>query len=317
MNVTEFIARLLRHFSPEERSIPSSVDYPGRAEEALDALNSAYAELITLGPTYQRQEARGKLLRAPFTMTGVTFTEGSDTATVADAEYQSWMTGCTAKPEATEIDNEILESSSSGGTTTIKLRYPYDGSTGSKSLQVWNDTITLDPDEERVVEPVTILNRRHLTQVKSAEQIGLQRPEFDYGSYKRRSISSAPVKRATAATPEIFWFEHHTPIASDTTAPLRRMKVWPLPPEDLTLSYHAKLSPPFYEDPESTDDLPLPAAVVIGVLLPIAEFHLSTCPFFRTGIADTQIQANYQLARTKAEELQPATRSGFQMRPPF
>ena len=48
MNIAECAANLLRYFSPEERSIPDSVTYPGRNAEVLTAINGAFQELFGL-----------------------------------------------------------------------------------------------------------------------------------------------------------------------------------------------------------------------------------------------------------------------------
>jgi hypothetical protein len=81
MTINQAAVRLFGLFSPEERSIPDSVTYPGRNAAVAGALNGAFQRLFSKEGPWVRKDTRAALIYAPTAVT-VAVTNGSTSATV-------------------------------------------------------------------------------------------------------------------------------------------------------------------------------------------------------------------------------------------
>ena len=79
--VGQVLETLLLYFSPEERGIPSSADYPGRCEEAVRAVNAAVQDMAAIASSVFSGEEKGFTTRSSVTVT-LSATNGSTTATI-------------------------------------------------------------------------------------------------------------------------------------------------------------------------------------------------------------------------------------------
>lgn len=313
MTVTQAVARLLRFFSPEERSIPSSVTYPGRCEDCLDALNDAFTEMVELSDSFLRRAGRGTLLNAPAAVS-LTLTRGSTTASVASASYATWFPGCSVVIDGTEIDNEILEAAANGGNYDLTLRYPFDGTTGAHNATVYHDSITLAGGEVEIIEPVEILGLRELVQITDASQLSVARSDEDYGLRTRRHVATSIRRSHYTDAPAVFWMEDHVPAASASEV-VRRLRIFPFVRESSTLSYSARIAQPFYTDPTASTVIPLSDRHVSSILLPIAAKRLMSSQFFQHGPKGAQIEAAYTTALAIIPRTNPRPKTGPIFRP--
>ena len=121
MTVNDIAVQLFGHFSPEERSIPDSVTYPGRNAAVKNAINGALQEVFSSGSPWVRFRERGVLLYAPATVS-IRVTKGSTAATIAAADWENWMSGCAIQIDGGGIQNRIENDS-----RDVELKFPWDG----------------------------------------------------------------------------------------------------------------------------------------------------------------------------------------------
>lgn len=312
MIVTQAVTRLLRFFSPEERSIPSSVTYPGRCEDCLDALNDAFTEMVEMSDSFLRRSGRGKLLNAPAAVS-LTLTGGSTIARVASASYATWFPGCSVVIDGTEIDNEILEAAANGSNYDLTLRFPYDGATGTRAATVYHDSITLAGGEVEIIEPVEILGLRALVQVADASQLSVARSDEDYGLRTRRHVATSIRRSHYTDAPAVFWMEDHVPAASSAEM-VRRLRIFPFVRDAATLSYSARIAQPVYSSIDTTV-IPLSDRHASAILLPIAAKRLMSSQFYQHGQKDAQIEAAYAAALALIPRTNPRPKTGPTFRP--
>lgn len=115
MTINEAAIRLFAYFSPEERSIPDSVTYPGRNAAVAGALSGALQLLFAKGGPWVRKDERGALLYAPTAIT-LSATNGSADATVTSG-WQDWMEGCSIIIDGHTAENQIRAIDISGRAT--------------------------------------------------------------------------------------------------------------------------------------------------------------------------------------------------------
>lgn len=312
MTVTQAVTRLLRHFSDEERSIPSSVTYPGRCEECLDALNDAFTELVEFSPAFLRKDTRGRALAAPASVS-LAVTLGSTSATLAGASYATWMPGSTVVIAGSEIDNEILESTAAGADWTLTLRFPFDGATGSKAATIYNDAFTLLASEIEIIEPVEILGVAELGKITGPADLKFPLDTEDYSRRTRRHLTSPSRRSQVTGDPAVYWVEDHVP-SSTASEMVRRLRVFPLPSAAGTLSYESRIAQPVYATVDGTV-IPLSERHASAVLLPMAVNNLRRSTYFISGSKERQIEADYAKAVAMARNLSPSPRTGPVFRP--
>ena len=291
MNITEAAARLLSNFSPEERSIPDAVTYPGRNAAVQAALNSALQDLFAKGKPWVRTDKRGAVINAPTTVT-IAVTNGSTAGTITG--WASWMAGCSIVIDGAAVDNEIRNASAS-----VVLRYPYSGTTGTKTAIVYHDSITVGTDVLELHAEVKVDNRTvHLmTGSKAFASIGATE---DFGF--PQTVEDARIG-VTVGLP--IGYEVETWSADGTTAPVIRVRLYPAPAQAGFMSYSAMLLPPIVSDIASTDTLPIPYQFMESIFLPIATKKLRTCSFWRAATADQQIEDDYRNAILNLNESEP------------
>lgn len=245
--VKDAVSYLLGFLSREEQDIPARQDngvvlYPGRIDAAIRAINGAMEEIYSIGPLHNAKRNFGAIIKAPVTLS-LTFTQYSETVWIDPASWEEWMLGCTCRIGGEEQDNMILDHDS--GTNIITLRRGIIGATGSKSITVWNDSIPLD-DEAGEIFKVSIPGMNKLAPVASPDgldrQSGATPWEDDYRFNLRGNLArTAEEKSDYPGTPLRYFVDSfHRP----DQKPERRLKVSPLPDQDLALDYRARVVPP-------------------------------------------------------------------------
>lgn len=305
MTITEAAAQLLTHFSEEEREIPDNATYPGRNAAVKLAMNMALQELFGEASPWVRFDERGHTVEAPTAVT-ISVTNGSTAGSVTG--WASWMAGCTIVIEGHDIDNQVRDADS-----TVQLKYPYEGTTGSKAATVYHDCITLGDDVMEVVKPVRF--DRQLMSPSPAIEGGLFRSgDRDYGFHRHITPGLETPRAANSlGDPVRYAIETWTPDA--TTAPKTRMKLDPISGQGGTLDYRAKLTPPAITDTESTDTLPIAFQFIESVFFPVARKHLSGSTFWRYGADPNEIERAYRNAKQLLSALMPRKDSGRMLRP--
>lgn len=289
MTINDLAKKLLTYFSPEERSIPDSVTYPGRNADVARAMNAALQELFGKGRPWVRKDARGARVYGPANIP-ISVTEGSTSATIEAADWQAWMAGCTIVIVGADVDNEIRNDA-----RNVVLKYPYTGATGTTTATVYCDSITLATDVMEIYEPVR-LDGRKLSPLMS-EAAPTQTPIFpDYGHTDHDGLPyQAPARTSELAGYATGYFVN-TWTASGTALPVVRMKLHPAPDTPGFLDYQALIAPPTVSDLTATAVLPIATHHVESIFLPIAIKHLANSGFFRGMTSMESIGADYQAA---------------------
>ena len=309
MNINGAALRLLSNFSPEERSIPDNSIYPGRNHAVLTAMNSGLQDLFAKGKPWVRSDERGEVIHAPVTVP-IQVTNGSRSAVIDAGDWLGRFAGATCVIEGSNVDNQIRNNTASD----IILKYPHDGTTGTKNALIYQDVITFDADVLEVIEPFR-LDRRDLVPMPNPFAFGPVSSTEDFGF---RSNSAQPIVgrvAATAGTPRGFCVE--TWSKSGTDAPRVRARLYPAPLADGFIDYKVMLLPPVITDIASTDELPIPFQFVESIFLPIATKHLRGCAFWRATMNDQQVEDSYQNAMLLLAEGNPKRRSGIRLRPKY
>lgn len=279
MNINDCAKSLINYFAPEERNIPDTLTYPGRNAAVITAMNSALQELFGQGKPWVRSDERGVVLRAPTPVT-ISVTNGSTAGTITG--WASWMTGCSIVIEGAAVDNQIRNDSA-----TVRLKYPYSGTTGTRNATVYHDSVEVDADVYEVRQPVTLGGIRLNPIPNAGSRLGISHSEDFH--YSDTTFLAAATVAATASTPTSYAVDSWSP--DDKTAPRLRLRLFPAPADQQFLAFSATLKPPTVTTLQSTDALPIPFEKVESIFLPLAVSALRQCPFWR-GIAGEESVAS-------------------------
>lgn len=310
MNVAELAARLIIHYSPEERSIPDSADYTGRNAEVLKAINGALQEMFGEGSPWVREDRRGVLLNPPASVAEITVTKGSTSATISVASWQDWFAGCAISINGSAIDNEIRNAS-----RNVVLRFPHDGESGTTSATVFHNSVAVASDVMAVMGKVTANGSPVWPVITADQRSGIS--EEDYGFHRQATTPIPVITRVgdSLARPIGYVVEMYSP--GPTMAPVQRLRLTPAPEKQYVLEYTAKLGPPRVQVISSTDNLPIPFEFVESMLAPIALKRLTESPFFSNPNGLAQIESAYALAKKALKDLTPKKRTGRRFVSPY
>lgn len=300
MTITALATQLLTDFSPEERSIPDASPYIGRNTAIESAMNAALQELFGEGSPWIRYDEIGVIINAPTAVT-IAVTNGSTSATITG--WAAWMAGCTIQITGSDIDNQIRNASASA-----TLKYPYNGTTGTKTATVYHNSIVVPDTVMRVLDPVRF-NRFHISALPNPDISFIPRLDQDFGYDQRYQNLPDPARvNDSLGTPIGYHVTTWSPTAEDQ--PGTRIRIVPTPAAAGSLDYRAMLAPPEIIDISSTDKLPIPQQFVQSIFYPVARKHLSGCPFFRSSSSADEITRAYQEARRLLERLDPGRNQG-------
>jgi hypothetical protein len=308
MTIFECSELLLAHFSPEERTIPDNPDFPGRNAAVLEALNGALQECYGSASPWLRWDERGAILRAPTPIT-LSVTADSDEAEVS-AGWADWMAGCTVVIDGHDVDNQIRNDAN-----PVRLKYPYDGPSGTVAATVYHDCLLLPEDVLAVHGPVTIDGREILPRPNSMIY-GIS--DEDYGFHTDTGLMQANrALRASVSmgTPVAYVVETWT---GDVFAgPRIRIRLAPANGARGTLDYRAMLRPPSIGDIASLETPPVPHAFIQTIFMPIARQKLMASPFWREQSGGEEIRRAHTEAIELLEELHPSKDTGITLKARF
>lgn len=311
MTIGTILARLLTHFSPEERTIPDATAYPGRNAAGIGAINGALQELYGSKSPFTRRGTEGYLLYAP-SIVSATVTAGSKAISFGGS-WNARFAGCTIRIDGASCDNQIV-AETSGGTATMVL--PHDGSAGTKSVTVYHDCLAIPSTVAEVLKPVVIKGGPFLTPVPSPANLRVMRTaEEDYGFDKLvpNPLNVEVSMQEVVGIPQLYCVESYQ---SDTWAvPSNRLRVFPAPAAQTLVTSRVRYAVPIYSTSDTAKEVPIPLEYVDSILIPVAEQHLTRSEFFRNEAAKPAINAAYQEALRQLASLNPQTSSGVSMRP--
>ncbi|GAA5117180.1 hypothetical protein JIN84_17790 [Luteolibacter yonseiensis] len=305
MTINEAAKILLGYFAPEERSIPDASPYLGRNAAVAKAMNHALQELFGEGGAWVKKDERGHVLNAPAQIT-IAVTAGSKAATITG--WQAWFAGCTIRIDGADIDNQIRNNSASA-----VLKYPYSGTSGSKSATVYNDSIEVDIDVAEVHQPV-MLDNHQITPMPDAKSLVGTNPTEDF-NFRRHETAIATSVAATAGTPVAYAIDTWSPDA--LTPPRLRMRFFPAPNQQHFVGYPVMLAPPVVSDLSSGNALPIPFGKSESIFLPMAVAALRKSPFWRGIVGEDTVSSGEADARRSLAEANPNKNPGPRFIPPY
>lgn len=230
MTINGLAQFLLKHLSPEERSIPDNPDYPGRNADVMAAINGAMQEMYASEYPWVGASDDGAILYAPRAVT-LTTAAGSKRATVNG--WESWMGGCTIALTGESIDNRIIN-----GTNPVTLLYPA-STTGTVSATVYHDSLTLAEDVAAVRSPVQCDNRL-LFESQHRNPTRRLRHTNDYGAYSR----NYPAETNSSETAgQVKFFRVEAAKVEPYLPPLQRITFFPAPSTTCRISYRKLTAP--------------------------------------------------------------------------
>ncbi len=310
MTVTQAVTKLLRYFSPEERSIPDSVAYPGRNQECLDALNASLQEIFALGPDWIKNVDYTFSLLAPVTVS-LTVTQGSATATIANASWNAAYTGQALIFAGYPDDvNRAMSASVGVSLTTITLLRPYEGTSGTATATLYFDTAAL-PDAYTSVVSLRVADGKPLTPVPSPMHGTGVTADDDYGP-----VSSTWPTYIGVGEPDRWMVYRFANEAANDGIMNFRLRVWPMPESLTVLEARLALGPQSYSSVDTTPIL-VPHDYALSILMPIAVKRLSASPFFRPPENLREISDQYVTAVSVLGRMAPQGKRNIRLVAPY
>jgi hypothetical protein len=313
MTLGDLISRLQTHFSPEERELPDGSAYPGRTESCIAAINAAMQFLFANHGPWTRRGTHGFLLHAPTTAsvaatygsTGIEFPEG----------WQDWFEGCACQIQGASTENRLRGIDEETGEITLEL--PHDGTTGTTTITLYHDSLTLPLEIGEVLAPVCIKGAAMLAPVPSVSHLpGYTVDSWeDYGMEDHRvtRFPSLPRIATTTGIPQRYCVDshQHTPYST----PRFRLRIFPAPATASLLEARVRYAVPVFRlDSDTNSALPIPHDYAESVLVPVCEKHLTRSPFFRNDSARQGIEDAYAQAVTMLRTLNPQSAPGIRLR---
>lgn len=312
MNLGDLITRLQTHFSPEERGLLDGADYPGRTEAAIAAINAAMQFLFSNHAPWARRGTHGFILHAPATA-AATVTYGSTVIGFGGA-WLDWFEGCACRVSGSSAENRIR--GIDPDTNEVTLELPHDGATGSATVTLYHDSLTLPHEIGEVLSPVCIKGASMLAPVPSVTHLPGYSVESweDYGMQDRVTrLPVLPQVGTTTSTPRRYCVDshQHTPYSM----PAFRLRIFPAPAGTCLLEARVRYAVPIFSlDDNPGSDLPIPHGYAESILVPVAEKHLTRSPFFRNDSARKGIEDAYTQAVTMLRTLNPQSAPGTRLR---
>lgn len=299
MNVNEIAQQLLTRFSPEERSIPDSANYPGRNAAVKLAMNGALQEVFGKGSPWLRKAERGALLRPPATNVPITVAHGSNLATIALADWEDWYAGCATLISGSDYQNRITNADND-----IILKLPYDGASGAVTATIYHTSIELPDDVLELTGPVKF-DGCEIQPVDGPGSPTFSGHDFGFVRVTDKHAANAPLTYNLEA-----WSTE-----DETTGPRFRLVLSHYPPATRMLEYSAVVVPMVIDSLTSRATLPVPFQWIQSVFYPIALQRLSACPFFLGG--SEEIGRGYHEAIKQLAALNPRKNSGIRFVTPY
>jgi len=273
MNITACTANPLTCFPSGKTPIPHPTAGQSRGAGLLNAHDEALRDMFINTGIWVRHDTRTVVLNAPTTVS-ITVATGSKEATIAPADWNAWMAGCTLVVAGSAVDNQILNAS-----LNVALKYPHDGVGGVTYAVVYADAITSAADVAEVLEPVRLDRLMQLSPLASPPAYQCCALADDSG-FQHMSPTPPPVPVARVADthgmPVGFRVENREP---DATSPAGvRLRFYPPPAQRCSVDYHVRLLPP---------DMVLSAgAVGLPVSIGCAEVGIVLLSMLREGAAN-------------------------------
>ena len=312
------IDALLLNFSTDERSVPSSSDYPGRCESCLGAVNGALQEIHAKAAGSFAHETRGFRFGDPETIT-LSVTVGSRSATIAGAITDP--TGCLISYGG--IASRVVEltgiPAGAVTVTSVRLNAPWTGVTGTFTATLYRSAAPMGLDALQVADsgPMVTGTSRRLA-VGTNERNALTNSEkirrgvTDFG----RLIGFSPRTNRTG-TPIACWVMQvfNPSVKTLYAGGTRYLVLSPAPDEAISIEAEITLAPPAMSLDDMDAEIPLPMDWIDSLLLPIATKRLEASPFFRNDSTTEETNRQFNEAMALLKSMRGTRAAGLTMIP--
>lgn len=277
-----------------ENSVASFTEYTGTTATAVRralvlAQNAALGELFDLNPSLFKREV-GTTIAAPQTGT-IAVTNGS--ATASASSFSGPFCGQTIQI-AGQTEYNALRTEGA----TVKLLFPYTGTTGTQTATLWSDVLALDATLSRPLGPVWLSDIRILQPVAGHSELLTHTPSgfrSNWG-FGHSGVTLTP-RRKVVRQPEAYFADVHTLEAGTAQV---RIFLSPMPDKVYSLRFDAGVRPIAVVDADiGTSDsvdpnrqFPLPDQNDERFLLPLVLYHWSRTAWFKNKDARAQIAAD-------------------------
>lgn len=270
----------------------------GDIVKAIAAVNSALQELYRDGPDSLRHDKQAQYFHAPTPIT-LTATKGTKAA-VSTVAASAWMKGCSVIIAG---DGDLNEIADINGTAITLLR-AYTGTSNSGLLStVYNDAAILDKGIVTVLEPVEITPNIRLIPAQSRnhfDHLAYMRQDYNFGVPRRGYYTSGTNKQV--GMPMLY-------LASELVGQQIVMRLNPMPPSALNVTFHCDLAPDLIVREDDLDETGaegsdpgelftgVPDFMVESILLPIARGKFLSHPALKNSAVAPVLKVEYDAAK--------------------
>ncbi len=312
MTAREASTHLLAYLRREQRDYPlTNCDVDDPTSAVIAALNGALQVMAAASPLFVSKQPRSAWFRAPASVSVTGLSTGGQTATCA--AWPSWAAGCLLDLPGDSTANRIV----SINGNTASLQYPYMGGQADGQATARADSVDLDSDIIKVMDPV--MDRNGFPLRPATGRFNLTQPVYadrdDFGRLRRAPVEGAENAYfiETVAIPGLGYTRH-------------RMMLRHAAETDYIVGFNAKCSlgtielsdiygpAPAYADPGR--ELPVPVDFAETIFLPIATHRFLSAPIvqnwdvpgLRNADAAKRVEQQAEQAMALLEQMRPQAR---------
>lgn len=248
---------------------------PAELRRVTSDFNKGLQKVFALGPRIWSEAMAGTTIRAPESLTGLTFTDGA--TTLSGGSLAARMHNCTIVVGSDAQQNRVVET----GSGAYALLFPYSGTSaaGDGTAIVYYDAINLASNAVEILPPIQLVGYGQLWPLTS--QVDL----YESGSYSddhgRIQTWSEPWADRNGQReinqPQEYLVEANRRYTGEITACIR---VNPLPNILYRLRWQQRFAAPRITGIEDTTAYLIPHDYVESILMPIVRKNFSTWPNF-------------------------------------
>jgi hypothetical protein len=237
--------------------------------------NKALQKVFALGPRIWSEKMAGTTIRAPESLTSLTYTDG--TTVLSGASLAAHMHNCTIVIGSDGQQNRVVET----GSGTYALLFPYAGTSaaGNGTATVYYDAINLASNAVEILPPIQLVGYGQLWPLTA--QVDLYEPGSYSDDHGRVSSYAMPWSdrdgQREINQPREYIVEANRRYDGAITVCIR---VNPLPPTLYRLRWQQRYAAPRITGIADTTAYLIPHDYIESILMPIVRKNFSTWPNF-------------------------------------
>lgn len=254
---------------------PATHADPAELRRVTSDFNKALQKIFALGPRIWSEAPAGTTLRAPESLTGLTFTDGA--TTLSGVSLAARMHNCTIVVGDDAQQNRVVET----GSGTYSLLFPYAGTSAvaSGTATVYYDAINLAANAVEILPPIQLVGYGQLWPLTA--QVELYEPGSYSTDHGRTSGWAVPWADRNGQReinqPREYLVESNRKYTGEITACIR---INPLPNILYRLRWQQRFAAPRITGIADTTTNLIPHDYIESILMPIVRKNFSTWPNF-------------------------------------